>query len=115
MDVLLANPRGFCAGVDRAIGIVEQALAQFGAPIYVRHEVVHNKFVVDDLRFVLITSAATVRVGDALAITVRPSAAAKCERCWHYRTDLGTDRAHPTLWARCVATLFGSGEPRRHA
>ena len=47
---LLANPRGFCAGVDRAIAIVEQALAQFGAPIYVRHEVVHNRFVVDDLK-----------------------------------------------------------------
>lgn len=46
----LANPRGFCAGVDRAIGIVERALALFGAPIYVRHEVVHNRFVVDDLR-----------------------------------------------------------------
>ncbi len=50
MQVLLANPRGFCAGVDRAIEIVEQALRQFGAPIYVRHEVVHNRFVVDDLR-----------------------------------------------------------------
>ncbi len=50
MEVLLANPRGFCAGVDRAIEIVERALALFGAPIYVRHEVVHNKFVVDDLR-----------------------------------------------------------------
>lgn len=49
-DILLANPRGFCAGVDRAIIIVEQALEKFGAPIYVRHEVVHNKFVVDELR-----------------------------------------------------------------
>ena len=50
MQVYLANPRGFCAGVDRAIEIVEQALKFFGAPIYVRHEVVHNRFVVDDLR-----------------------------------------------------------------
>jgi len=49
-EILLANPRGFCAGVERAIEIVEQALARFGAPIYVRHEVVHNKFVVDGLR-----------------------------------------------------------------
>ena len=50
MDIKLANPRGFCAGVDRAIDIVNRALDVFGAPIYVRHEVVHNKFVVDDLR-----------------------------------------------------------------
>jgi 4-hydroxy-3-methylbut-2-enyl diphosphate reductase len=50
MDLLLAKPRGFCAGVDRAIEIVERALALHGAPIYVRHEVVHNKFVVDNLR-----------------------------------------------------------------
>jgi 4-hydroxy-3-methylbut-2-enyl diphosphate reductase len=50
MQVLLANPRGFCAGVERAIAIVEQALERFGAPIYVRHAVVHNRIVVDDLR-----------------------------------------------------------------
>lgn len=50
MQVTLANPRGFCAGVDRAIDIVDRALEQFGAPIYVRHEVVHNRFVVNNLR-----------------------------------------------------------------
>src|SRR5688500_6460066 len=50
MDVLLANPRGFCAGVERAIEIVERALEQYGAPIYVRHEIVHNKYVVGELR-----------------------------------------------------------------
>lgn len=50
MEIRLANPRGFCAGVDRAIDIVNRALEVFGAPIYVRHEVVHNKFVVEDLR-----------------------------------------------------------------
>jgi 4-hydroxy-3-methylbut-2-enyl diphosphate reductase len=50
MEIVLANPRGFCAGVDRAIHIVERALELFGAPVYVRHEVVHNKYVVDGLR-----------------------------------------------------------------
>jgi 4-hydroxy-3-methylbut-2-enyl diphosphate reductase len=50
MNILIANPRGFCAGVDRAIDIVERAIELFGAPIYVRHEVVHNRFVVEDLR-----------------------------------------------------------------
>lgn len=50
MDVLLANPRGFCAGVDRAIEIVERAIQLFGSPIYVRHEVVHNRYVVNDLK-----------------------------------------------------------------
>jgi 4-hydroxy-3-methylbut-2-en-1-yl diphosphate reductase len=50
MEILLANPRGFCAGVDRAIEIVEQALARYGAPVYVRHEIVHNRHVVESLR-----------------------------------------------------------------
>ncbi|MBL0166949.1 MAG: 4-hydroxy-3-methylbut-2-enyl diphosphate reductase [Propionivibrio sp.] len=50
MEIILANPRGFCAGVERAIAIVERAIEKFGAPIYVRHEVVHNKYVCDDLR-----------------------------------------------------------------
>ena len=50
MQITLANPRGFCAGVDRAIEIVERALKLFGMPVYVRHEVVHNKYVVDTLR-----------------------------------------------------------------
>ena len=48
--VLLANPRGFCAGVDRAIQIVELALAKYGAPVYVRHEIVHNRYVVESLK-----------------------------------------------------------------
>ncbi|MCU0840651.1 MAG: 4-hydroxy-3-methylbut-2-enyl diphosphate reductase [Thiobacillaceae bacterium] len=68
-DILLANPRGFCAGVDRAIAIVERALQQFGAPIYVRHEVVHNRFVVDDLKAkgaIFIESLAEVPTGATL-------------------------------------------------
>ncbi len=50
MRILLANPRGFCAGVDRAIEIVERALDRYGTPVYVRHEIVHNRHVVDALR-----------------------------------------------------------------
>jgi isoleucyl-tRNA synthetase len=69
----------------------------------------------NDLRFVTITSAATVALGDALAIRVTPSPHPKCERCWHWRADVGADPAHPTLCARCVANLFGAGEPRAFA
>ena len=50
LDLYLAAPRGFCAGVDRAIKIVEMALEKWGAPVFVRHEIVHNKYVVDELR-----------------------------------------------------------------
>jgi len=66
----------------------------------------------DDLRFVMITSSARVLRGDALAIEVTPSANPKCARCWHWRSDVGADAAHPTLCARCVANLFGDGEIR---
>jgi isoleucyl-tRNA synthetase len=69
----------------------------------------------DDLRFVMITSSATVMRGDALDILVTPSPHAKCERCWHYRSDIGADPAHPTLCGRCMANLYGSGETRRFA
>ena len=69
----------------------------------------------DDLRFVLITSAAQVRRGDALAITVASSSHAKCERCWHWRADVGSDPAHPGLCGRCLSNLYGAGEVRRCA
>ncbi len=69
----------------------------------------------DDLRFVLITSAASVERGDAIDVKVNASAQEKCERCWHWRADVGADSAHPTLCGRCVANLFGAGEPRQFA
>jgi isoleucyl-tRNA synthetase len=69
----------------------------------------------EDLRFVLITSAATVVDGTELAVLVTPSTATKCERCWHYRDDVGTDAEHPTLCGRCVSNLFGAGETREVA
>jgi 4-hydroxy-3-methylbut-2-enyl diphosphate reductase len=71
-EILLAQPRGFCAGVDRAIEIVERALAQFGAPIYVRHEIVHNAYVVEDLRrkgAIFIEDLADVPPGNTLVFS----------------------------------------------
>jgi isoleucyl-tRNA synthetase len=72
----------------------------------------------DDLRFVLITSRATLhKVEDPTAerIVVTSSAHAKCERCWHWRSDVGSHADHPTLCGRCVSNLFGAGEPRQVA
>ena len=69
----------------------------------------------DDLKFVLITSAASVARADRLTIAVTPSVHAKCERCWHYRPEVGADPKHPTLCGRCLANLYGSGESRAFA
>ena len=66
----------------------------------------------DALKYVLITSAATLLEGDALAVAVSPATAQKCERCWHYRDDIGGDVAHPTICGRCTSNLFGEGEDR---
>ncbi|MGN6578416.1 MAG: isoleucine--tRNA ligase [Bordetella sp.] len=69
-----------------------------------------------DLRFVLITSRATVHEGAGeLEVTIAPTTHKKCERCWHWRADVGSDAAHPDLCGRCVANLFGAGEPREFA
>jgi isoleucyl-tRNA synthetase len=72
----------------------------------------------DDLRLILVTSEARVTPagdGEGMTIRVTPSAFPKCERCWHYRHDVGEDHGHPTLCSRCVSNLFGSGEVRRYA
>jgi isoleucyl-tRNA synthetase len=65
-----------------------------------------------DLKFVFITSAVTLVEGEGLAILARASQATKCERCWHYRDDVGTDPAHPAICGRCASNLFGAGESR---
>ncbi len=59
-----------------------------------------------------ITSAAQLKAAAALRIDVAPSSATKCERCWHYRDDVGSDAAHPTICGRCASNLFGAGEVR---
>jgi isoleucyl-tRNA synthetase len=66
----------------------------------------------DDLKFVTITSQASVVPGAELAVHVSPSSAIKCERCWHYRDDVGHDPAHPTICGRCTLNLYGEGERR---
>jgi isoleucyl-tRNA synthetase len=71
----------------------------------------------DDLRFVFITSSVTLhlREGGGLGVAVRPSPHKKCERCWHYRADVGSQADHPTICRRCVSNLFGAGEARKYA
>jgi len=69
----------------------------------------------DDLKFVFITSQAAVSEAETLSVAVTPSTAPKCERCWHYRDDVGADPAHPTICGRCTGNLYGAGEVRRVA
>ena len=69
----------------------------------------------DDLKFVLITSSACAQPGSSLRIAATPSAQPKCDRCWHYRSDVGIDPGHPRICARCVSNLYGDGEVRHHA
>ncbi|HET7528287.1 MAG TPA: zinc finger domain-containing protein, partial [Burkholderiaceae bacterium] len=66
----------------------------------------------NELKFVFITSTARLESGDALRVEVTPSTAPKCERCWHYRDDVGVDAEQPTICGRCVSNLYGSGEAR---
>jgi isoleucyl-tRNA synthetase len=69
----------------------------------------------DDLKFVFITSAIELIAGNALKVSAKASSFMKCERCWHYREDVGQDAAHPTICGRCTSNLYGSGENRRFA
>ncbi len=95
-----------------AVGSSLQATVRITAPA-AEHAVLAS--LGDDLKFVFITSVAELAAGDALVVEVRPSTATKCERCWHWRDDVGHDPAHPGLCGRCTSNLYGAGEPRRVA
>jgi isoleucyl-tRNA synthetase len=69
----------------------------------------------EDLKFVTITSAIELIAGNAIQVSVGASKSQKCERCWHYRDDVGHDAAHPGLCSRCTSNLHGAGETRAHA
>ncbi|MEY3273173.1 MAG: isoleucyl-tRNA synthetase [Pseudomonadota bacterium] len=92
-----------------AVGSSLQANVRITAPA-AEHAVLAS--LGDDLKFVFITSVAELTAGEALKVEVRPSSATKCERCWHWRDDVGHDPAHPGLCGRCTSNLHGAGEPR---
>jgi isoleucyl-tRNA synthetase len=126
-----ARLRAWRAEVTRAIEAV-RATGAIGASLQAEVDVVASGVLFEDLaslgtdlRFVLITSAARLREAEAHEvpaeaaaigrIAVTPSAHTKCERCWHWRADVGHDPAHPALCGRCTSNLFGAGEPRHVA
>jgi isoleucyl-tRNA synthetase len=92
-----------------AVGSSLQANVRITAPA-AEHAVLAS--LGDDLKFVFITSVAELQAGEALKVEVRPSSATKCERCWHWRDDVGHDPAHPGLCGRCTSNLHGAGESR---
>jgi isoleucyl-tRNA synthetase len=69
----------------------------------------------DDLKFVFITSVMRLQAADVLSVNSAASSSVKCERCWHYRDDVGHDAAHPTICGRCTSNLYGAGEDRKFA
>lgn len=95
-----------------AVGSSLQANVTIGAPAE-EHELLAS--LGEDLRFVLITSKALLAAAEELQVTVTPSTDTKCERCWHWRDDVGHDPAHPGLCGRCTSNLYGEGESRRIA
>jgi 4-hydroxy-3-methylbut-2-enyl diphosphate reductase len=110
MRVILAQPRGFCAGVERAIEIVERALAKFGPPIYVRHEIVHNRHVVEDLRqrgAVFVSELDEVPPG-AMTVFSAHGVAKRVE-------EVARERALPVLDATCPLVAKVHAEGRRYA
>ena len=98
-EVVLAEPRGFCAGVDRAIEIVERALRKFGAPIYVRHEIVHNTYVVNDLKAkgaIFIEDLADVPPGATLVFSAH--GVSKAVRARGRRSAASRSSTPPARW-----------------
>ncbi len=97
---------------DGKVGSSLQATVSLGVPAM---DLLPLASLGGDLKFVLIISAAELFAEDSLSVRVTPSTATKCERCWHYRDDVGRDPAHPTICGRCTSNLFGTGEARRFA
>jgi isoleucyl-tRNA synthetase len=105
----LANKEIEAVRATGAVGSSLQAKVRITAPA-AEHAVLAS--LGEDLKFVFITSVAELAAGDVLKVEVSPSTATKCERCWHWRDDVGHDPAHPGLCGRCTSNLHGAGEPR---